>query len=69
MKIDNNNTFDNNGHGNVFIADFSGSYSEHKEYAKKSGNKMDEMGEIWNKTKDDKPCYWSELSYHETNDL
>ena len=26
MKIDNNNTFDNNGHGNDFIADVSGSY-------------------------------------------
>lgn len=25
MEIDNNNTFDNNGHGNDFIADVSGS--------------------------------------------
>ena len=26
MKIDNNNTFDNNGHGNDFIADVSSSF-------------------------------------------
>ena len=47
----------------------SSSSSEHIKYAKKSGNKMDEMGKIWNKTKDGRPCYWSELSYHQTNDL
>jgi hypothetical protein len=28
MKIDNNNTFDNNGQGNDFIADVSGSFFE-----------------------------------------
>ena len=60
---------DNKKKGQCTIQNVSGSSSENIEYAKKSGNKMDEMGKIWNKAKDGKSCYWSELSYHETNDL
>ena len=52
------------------IPSVSSSYlPESIKYAEKSGNNMDKMGKIFNKTKDGRPCYWSELSYHETNDL
>lgn len=33
------------------------------------GNKLDEMGKIFRKTKDGRACYYSELSYFESNDL
>lgn len=46
----------------------SGSYST-VDKAKESGNKMDEMGKIFRKTKDGRQCYYSELSYFESNDL
>ncbi len=42
---------------------------ETEEQAIKSGNNMDRMGKIFNKTGSGLPAYWSELSYHETNDL
>lgn len=39
------------------------------EKAEDSKNEMDKMGQIFNKTRGGKACYWSELSYFETNDL
>jgi hypothetical protein len=54
----------------LHIANVSGSYSTVDiDKAKESGNKMDEMGKIFRKTKDGRQCYYSELSYFETNDL
>ena len=54
----------------LHLQNVSGSYSTKDiEYAKNSGNKMDEMGKIFRKTKDGRECYYSELSYFESNDL
>lgn len=39
------------------------------EQVEKSKNNMDSMGRIFNKTETGSPAYWSELNYHETNDL
>lgn len=57
-----------NQQGNGVLPCVSGSYST-VDKAKESGNKMDEMGKIFRKTKDGRQCYYSELSYFENNDL
>ena len=59
-----------NQQGNGVLPCVSGSYSTVDiDKTKESGNKMDKMGKIFRKTKDGRPCYYSELSYFESNDL